>query len=378
MTRHVLHVISGLEVGGAEMALYRLILQSRGSAYTHTVIALTPEGGMYERFCAAGIELIVLDFRRAPISQFLLLYRLMRKIRPDIVQTWLYHADMLGGLAARMAGNRNVIWGIRATDVDGGCARSTVLVRRLCASTSRWMPHTIVCVAEAARRAHALAGYDAARMVVVANGFDLSCLTATQDQRALLRTQCGFSAEDMVVGTLGRFNADKDHANFVLAAGQLARRHDRLYFLMVGTNLDSDNQDLMRWIAETGYPNRFVLLGERADVPVCLAAMDIFCLSSRTEAFPNAVGEAMAMELPCVSTDVGDVAVLMAGTGVLVPKANPGALAQGVAGLLAMGGDTRRQLGRRAKARIHAEFTMERTRKRFEGIYENVTAGSKL
>lgn len=378
MTRHVLHVISGLEVGGAEMALYRLILQSRGSAYTHTVIALTPEGGMYERFCAAGIELIVLDFRRAPISQFLLLYRLMRKIRPDIVQTWLYHADMLGGLAARMAGNRNVIWGIRATDVDGGCARSTVLVRRLCASTSRWMPHTIVCVAEAARRAHALAGYDAARMVVVANGFDLSCLTATQDQRALLRTQCGFSAEDMVVGTLGRFNADKDHANFVLAAGQLARRHDRLYFLMVGTNLDSDNQDLMRWIAETGYPNRFVLLGERADVPVCLAAMDIFCLSSRTEAFPNAVGEAMAMELPCVSTDVGDVAVLMAGTGVLVPKANPGALAQGVAGLLAMGGDARRQLGRRAKARIHAEFTMERTRKRFEGIYENVTAGSKL
>ena len=339
MTRHVLHVISGLEVGGAEMALYRLILQSRGSAYTHTVIALTPEGGMYERFCAAGIELIVLDFRRAPISQFLLLYRLMRKIRPDIVQTWLYHADMLGGLAARMAGNRNVIWGIRATDVDGGCARSTVLVRRLCASTSRWMPHTIVCVAEAARRAHALAGYDAARMVVVANGFDLSCLTATQDQRALLRTQCGFSAEDMVVGTLGRFNADKDHANFVLAAGQLARRHDRLYFLMVGTNLDSDNQDLMRWIAETGYPNRFVLLGERADVPVCLAAMDIFCLSSRTEAFPNAVGEAMAMELPCVSTDVGDVAVLMAGTGVLVPKANPGALAQGVAGLLAMGGE---------------------------------------
>jgi glycosyltransferase involved in cell wall biosynthesis len=378
MTRHVLHVISGLVVGGAEMALYRLILQSRGSAYTHTVIALTPEGGMYERFCAAGIELIVLDFRRAPISQFLLLYRLMRKIRPDIVQTWLYHADMLGGLAARMAGNRNVIWGIRATDVDGGCARATVLVRRLCASMSRWVPHTIVCVAEAARRAHTLAGYDAARMVVVANGFDLSRLTATQGQRSLLRTQCGFDADDMVVGTLGRFNADKDHANFVVAAGQLAKRHDRLHFLMVGTNLDSDNQDLMRWIAETGYPDRFVLLGERADVPVCLAAMDIFCLSSRTEAFPNAVGEAMAMGLPCVSTDVGDVAMLMADTGVLVSKGDPNALAQGVAGLLALGPDARTQLGQRAKARIHAEFTMERTGKRFEGIYENVTAGSKL
>lgn len=377
MTRHVLHVISGLVVGGAEMALYRLILQSRGGAYTHTVIALTPEGGMYERFCAAGIELIVLDFRRAPISQFLLLYRLIRKIRPDIVQTWLYHADMLGGLAARMAGNRNVIWGIRTTDVDGGCARATVLVRRLCATTSRWVPHTIVCVAEAARRAHTRIGYDAARMVVVANGFDLARLTATQDQRTLLRMQCGFNAGDMVVGTLGRFNADKDHANFILAAGQLAKRHDRLHFLMVGTNLDAHNQDLMRWITETGYPDRFVLLGERADVPVCLAAMDIFCLPSRTEGFPNAVGEAMAMGLPCVSTDVGDVAMLMADTGVLVPKGDPDALAQGVARLLALAPDARVQLGQRAKARIHSEFTMERARKCFEGIYENVTAGSK-
>ncbi len=378
MTRHVLHVISGLVVGGAEMALYRLILHSRGSAYTHTVIALTPEGGMYERFRAAGIELIVLDFRRAPISQFLLLYRLMRKIRPDIVQTWLYHADMFGGLAARMAGIRNLIWGIRATEVDGGCARATVVVRRLCASMSRWMPHTIVCVAEAARSVHMLAGYDAARMVVVANGFDLTRLSATQVQRTLLRMQCGFDTDDMVVGTLGRFNADKDHANFVRAAGQLARSHDRLHFLMVGKNLDSDNQDLMRWIADTGYPDRFVLLGERADVPVCLAAMDIFCLSSRTEAFPNAVGEAMAMGLPCVSTDVGDVAMLMADTGVLVPKCDPDALAKGVAGLLAMEPDARAQLGQRARVRIHAEFTMERTRKRFEGIYENLTAGSKL
>ena len=378
MTRHVLHVISGLAVGGAEMALYRLILQSRGGAYIHTVITLTPEGGMHERFLESGIKLIVLDVRRSPLSQFLRLYRLMREIRPDIVQTWLYHADMLGGLAARMAGNRNVIWGIRTTDVDGGCARSTVFVRRLCALMSRWLPHTIVCVAEAGRQAHTAIGYDAARMVVVANGFDCSALTATQDQRNLLRTQCSFDADDIVVGTLGRFNLDKDHANFVQAAGQLAKRHDRLRFLMVGKNLDSDNKDLMQWIDDTGYPGRFVLLGERADVPVCLAAMDIFCLSSRTEAFPNAVGEAMAMGLPCVATDVGDVAVVMADTGVVVPKANPDALARGVTDLLTLGLDGREQLGQRARARIHAKFTMDCARKRFESIYDDVLIERKL
>lgn len=375
MTRHVLHVISGLVVGGAEMALYRLILQSRGGVYRHTVIALTPEGGMRERFREAKIDLIVLDFRRSPISQFLRLYRLMRRIRPDIVQTWLYHADMFGGLAARMAGNRNVIWGIRATNVDSGCARATAVVRRLCAVMSRWVPHTIVCVAEAARHAHVHVGYDPTRMVVIANGFDFSRLTATQDQKDRLRAQCGFTADDVVVGTLGRFNADKDHANFVQAAGKLAKHHDRLRFLMVGTNLDANNQDLMRWIVDTGYPDRFVLLGERADVPVCLSAMDIFCLSSRTEAFPNAVGEAMAMGLPCVSTDVGDVAMLMADTGVLVPKADTDALAEGIARLLSLSCDARAQLGHKARARIHAEFTIERVQKRFESIYENIASG---
>ena len=375
MTRHVLHVISGLAVGGAEMALYRLILESRGSHYIHSVVALTPGGGMHERFVEAGINLIVLDVRRSPVSHFLRLYRLVRTIRPDIVQTWLYHADLLGGLAARLAGNRNVIWGVRTTDVDGGCARATVFVRHLCASISRWVPHTIVCVAEAARRSHLLVGYDVTRMAVVGNGFDLSILTATQSQRNQLRTQCDFGADDIVLGTLGRFNLDKDHANFVQAAGQLARRHDRLHFLMVGKNLDSHNSDLMRWIDDTGYPDRFVLLGERADVPVCLAAMDIFCLSSRTEAFPNAVGEAMAMGLPCVATDVGDVAVVMADTGVLVSKANPEALARGVEGLLALGPDYCEQMGQRAKARIHAKFTMDCARKRFEIIYEDVLNG---
>lgn len=374
MSRRILHVITGLAVGGAEMALYRLILEFRGSEYSHTVIVLTPGGGLFNRFVESGIKLIVLDVRRSPISDMIRLYRLMRALQPDIVQTWLYHADFLGGLAARVAGIRNVIWGVRTTDVDGGCARATAFVRQACASLSRWVPHTIVCVAEAARRSHSLVGYDARRMVVVGNGFDLSVLTSDQSQRGRLRAQCRFDKDDVVVGTLGRFNLDKDHANFVEAAGQLARRHPRLRFLMVGENLDANNHDLMGWIEATGHAERFVLLGERSDVAVCLAAMDIFCLSSRTEAFPNVVGEAMATGLPCVATDVGDVAVLMADTGVLVPKADPAALAQGVAGLMALGPAYREQMGQKARERIRLTFTMACVRERFEHIYENVIA----
>lgn len=375
MKRHVMHVITGLAVGGAEMALYRLIREFHGSDYTHTVVALTPGGGMYARLAETGARLVVLDVRRSPVSHMLRLYRLIRSLRPDIVQTWLYHADFLGGLVARLAGNRNVIWGIHTTDVDGGCARATALVRHACASLSRWVPHTIVCVAEAAKRSHSVVGYDTSRMVVVGNGFDAASLIASRQQRYALRAECGFAPNDIVLGTLGRFNLDKDHANFVQAAGRLAQRHGRLRFLMVGKDLDPDNATLMRWIEATGFAERFVLLGERADVAVCLAAMDIFCLSSRTEAFPIVVGEAMAMGLPCVATDVGDVGLLMADTGVIVPRADPEALAGGVAGLVALGADQRAQMGRRARERIQERFTMDAVRRRFESIYDGVIAG---
>ena len=378
MKRHVLHVISGLSVGGAEMALYRLILQFRDSDYDHTVVALTPGGGMSARFEHVGIPLIVLDVRHSPFAHSVQLVRLIRKLRPDIVQTWLYHADFLGGLAARVAGNRRIIWGIRTTDLDIGCARTTSLVRRACALMSRWVPHTIVCVAHAALRSHARVGYDTSRMTVVANGFDLGALTASEAERDELRRRCGFGAGDIVVGTLGRFNLDKDHGNFVEAAGMLAAKDARVRFLMVGRDLDADNQALGQWIRDTGHAERFVLLGERDDAVVCLAAMDIFCLSSRTEAFPNVVGEAMAMGLPCVATNVGDVAVLLADTGVVVQKADPDALARGVHGLIARGPGYLFDLGQQARERIRASYSMRCARARFESIYDSILDEGRL
>lgn len=373
----VLHVISGLGVGGAEMALYRLVANAQGSCYTHTVVALTSGGAMEDRLRNAGIELTTFDFKTAPITHFFNLLLLMRRSRPDIVQTWMYHADMFGGVAARLSGNRNIIWGIRTSDLTAGSAQFTSVVRKACAFLSRWVPHTIVCVAEAARCSHVHDGYDARRMVVVPNGFDLSRLVADGESRSALRERCGFRQDDIVVGTVGRFNVSKDQANFVRAAGILARRHTNLRFLMVGRGLDVNNTELMRWVSETGFPERFLLLGERADVPVCLAAMDVFCLSSRNEGFPNVVGEAMAMGLPCVVTDVGDAALLVADTGVVVPKEDSDALARGIGTLLAMTPEARRKLGLQARERIHAEFTVERTRERFEALYQRLTEESE-
>lgn len=344
----------------------------------HTVVALTPEGLIAARLRDAGIKVTALDFRSMPFASFRKLVSIMRVVRPDIVQTWMYHADMVGGIAARLAGNRNIIWGIRTSNLDRGDSPATALVRMLCARLSRQIPHTIVCVAEAARRIHVSHGYEAGRMAVIPNGFDVAQTPAMEPQAASLRTEWGIGTQDFLVGTVGRFNANKDQENFVHAAGILVQRQANARFLMIGRGIDASNAELMRWIRQTGHAERFVLLGERNDVPACLPALDVFCLSSRTEGFPNVVGEAMATGVPCVVTDVGDAAMLVGQTGIVVPKENPDALADGLATLLAMSPEARKRLGQQAKARIREEFSTERVRERYEAIYQTLTRKSEL
>ncbi|PWF48900.1 glycosyltransferase family 4 protein [Massilia glaciei] len=373
------HIIIALHTGGAELMLKRLIESHRGSGYEHSVISITGIGtiGHQLRECGIDVHAVGMSGTRGIPRALLHLVRLLRERKPDVVQTWMYHADLIGGLAARIAGNRNIIWGIRTTDVHAGGKRTTTLVRQMCARLSRWVPHMIVCAAQASRRSHAAIGYDDARMVVIPNGFDFTRMAASAEQRAGLRQACGFGAQHVVVGTLGRFNLAKDQQNFVRAAGLLASSHPQLRFLMVGRDVDAANAELANWIARTGHGERFVLLGERTDVPVCLSAMDIFCLSSRTEGFPNVVGEAMSMCLPCVVTDVGDARMLVADTGVVVPKEDSEALAGGVGQMLAMAPEARAQLGRLGRMRVNEEFSIERARERFEALYQRTIIENK-
>ncbi len=350
------------------------------SSQQHVIVSLSGYGTLGQQLEVSGIKVFTLDMTSAFQLPGILwrLTKLIRVQRPDIVQTWMYHADFLGGVAARLAGVKRVIWGIRTTDVDSRNSRTTVLLRGICAVLSKFVPRLIVCAANASRRSHILAGYDAERMVVVPNGFDLSRFNVACSQRDTIRESCGFDLAKVVIGYVGRFHQDKDQENFVCAAGLLAARHNNVCFLMVGRDLDGANVELREWILKTGYADRFILLGERADVPACLSSMDIFCLSSRTEGFPNVVGEAMATGLPCVVTDVGDAAFLVADTGIVVPKEDANALAIGMERLLALDLAERTHLGQLAKTRIFSEFSMQRSLERFTALYQKLTDEGKV
>ena len=371
----ICHVITSLSIiGGGERMLMRLLLANPESTDKKMVLVLCLAGAWGKELQSAGVtvhELGMESFRDMP-RVFFQLKKFISSFHPDIVQPWMYHADFLGGLAAYFSGYKNIIWGIHRTALLPSDKKSTRIIMKLCSLMSRSVPKKIICVAEAGRQAHIVAGYDANRMVVIPNGFDFNNLIATTEQRNTLRRECSFSDDELVVGCLGRFHEVKGQDNFVKAAAIVNQSYAKVRFLIVGTDCDANNSELMSWIKAHHLQDCFVLLGERSDVPVCLAAMDIFCMPSRTEGFPLCLGEAMAMSLPCVATEVGDAVVLAGDTVILVPAQDEKALAKGLLEVIELSKDERYQMGVKAKERVMAEFSMEKTNECFNFVYREL------
>lgn len=310
----IVHIIIGLNVGGAELMLKRLVLNSQAkSEFKHEVISLTDLGVIGVDLKKAGIPVYTLNMKSAfsILRVYFSLKKILKQIKPDVVQTWMYHADFIGGMAAKSVGIKNIIWGIRTTDVTQGASQLTVALRNICARLSYSIPSKIVCAAYAAKDLHGKIGYDVTKMVVIPNGFELDKLIATDEDRKFLRKELDLSDTDIVIGSVGRFNEVKNQKLFVEIAAVLVKDFPSLKFMMVGRDNDKNNKTLMGWIQGYDLEDNFRLLGQRVNVSKCLKAMDIFLLHSKTEGFPNVLGEAMAVGVIAVSTNAGDVACLI-------------------------------------------------------------------
>lgn len=370
----IIHIITGLEVGGAEQMLKRLLLSDPHSIDNVLVISLSGLGTIGKTLQAQGFTVHALNFNRltAIPTNFWALVKLLKAHKPAIIQTWMYHADFFGGLAARMAGCRNVIWGIRNTFVPRN-SRMTYVLMRFCALLSYMVPKKIICVAEAAKNTHVSYGYSAKKMLVIHNGFDFARFDAQQIDATKVRHELGLGADDFIVGCVGRLHLDKGQDVFINAVAFLERVHNqKVHFLLIGRGCDYNNTDLLKQLDSFGLTSSFLLLGERHDIPECLAAMDVFCMPSRTEGFPNGLGEAMSMGLPCVATHVGDAKVLAGDTAVIVAADDPMALAAGLTKVIFMPAEQRRFLGEKAAIRVRDQFSIDRARERFYALYRDI------
>ena len=370
-------VITNLATGGAETMLLKLLQQLDRSRFTPTVISLVGLGEIGPRIQALGIPVHALGMPRGVPNPLMVLRlaRLLRQLQPNVVHTWMYHADLLGGLAARLAGCRGVIWGIRQSNLSKELnKRSTLWVVKACALLSRRVPAQIISCSQRAKEVHAAVGYAADKLHVIPNGFDLDRFVPDALAHASVRAELGLAPDTPLVGLIARFDSQKNHFGFIEAAAQIHEQLPDVHFVLAGTDVDGSNAALNAAIAAQGLQARMHLLGRRDDVPRLMAALDVLASSSHGEAFPNVLGEAMACGVPCVVTDAGDSAEIVGSTGRVVAVADMAALAQQLLEVLRWPATQRAALGKQARARVQAQYEIGHVAGLYQAFYERVAA----
>jgi glycosyltransferase involved in cell wall biosynthesis len=375
MAINILHLITDLNTGGAEVSLYRLLRRMDRSRFNNRVISMIPVGEIGEKIRALGIPVTSLGLSPGQFSLAALwsLARELRSERPDILQTWMYHADLLGLLAAKLNGIQPVVWNIRSSVIDTSLYRPlTGQVIRLCSWLSN-MPRAVIINSRAGREYHTDIGYHPRRWVLIPNGIDPDQFRPDEIARRSVRDELGLDQKIILIGMFARFDPMKGHADFLYAAGLLTHSGVDAHFLLAGQDVSPNNETLKSLIIEEGLVGYVHLLGRRDDIHRLEAALDILAMPSVIgEGFPNVVAEAMACGVPCVVTDVGDAAFLVADTGRVVPPCDPAAMAVAWMELVRSGEQVRHRLGESARRRVVENFSLEKMVTAYEDLYDSL------
>lgn len=370
----ILHVASGLSTGGAERALYNVLAGGLAKRFASAVVSLRDMGTVGPLIAALDVPVYAMNMGLCVtgLRAVAELRRIVRSFRPDVVQGWMYHGNLAASLAGRLGEGRvSVTWNIRQCLYD--LKPEKVLTRQVIRA-NRFLSGKVGAViynCELARIQHEAFGFASAHGHVIPNGFDPGRLCPSPETRTSVRHELDVPDDAFIVGHVARYHPVKDHVTFLQAAVTVARLVPRSRFLLVGRDVSFENRSLSE-VVPPNLKERFIFTGERSDVHRLMQAMDVFCLSSKSEAFPNVLGEAMACAVPCVSTDVGGCREIIGDTGVLVPPSDSRALASGLLALLEKPVEELRSLGRAARERIQARYSLSRAVEEYSNVYERL------
>lgn len=368
----VLHIITGLSIGGAERMLTRLIERTDRARLSSVVVSLTtgPTGAPVD-----GTPVFTLNMRPGvPDPRALLaLGRIIASERPDVVQTWLYHADLMGLLAAKWKHAGALAWNVRCASLSAAqSSRGLIAVRTVLSRLSR-VPDVVVTNSEAGRLAHEAYGYRPRRWVLIPNGFDITVLRPDATRRARKRAELGIGPAAPVIAMIARLHPIKDHETFFAASADLLRTNPDVVFVLAGMGLSADNRHVRT------YFDRFKLnlasyrlRGCQDHIEQLLPACDLCTLTSTSEGFPNAIGEAMACGVPCIATDAGDSARVIGKAGTVVPIRRPAELADAWRQFLRLDTTRKGALGEEARRRIVQDFSIDSVAAQYADLHEEL------
>jgi len=370
----VLYVIMHLKKGGAELMLARLANEiAKDESILINIVSLTKiEQG--DILFSNNVKVHALDFNKfSPTSWFKTfnkLIKIMREFKPDIVHTWMYLSDFIGGIVAKFLGIKNIIWSIRNTKISHSNLSINFLILKLNSVLSYYIPNRIVSVSDIGSFYHKEIGYCKHKFKTIHNGYELSSFIPEKSSKTKLRHFYGLDSSDFVVLTIARYDHLKDHDTLLKVAMKLKLEHSNIKFVLVGRNIL--NKELKYKISELDLNDIFSLHDFTNNTFDFYNLSDIYLSTSKFEGFPNVVCEAMLMELVPVATNAGESNLIIGDSGFVTDVGDVDSLANSISKLYHMEKNLRQNLSIKAKNRIISEFGLDKIINEYKQLYKEL------
>jgi glycosyltransferase involved in cell wall biosynthesis len=366
----ILHLISTLDMGGAEQNLLRLVTSMNRVVFENHVVSMTKPGIIGGKLEQAGVPVHGLSMKKGlpDIRAVLRLRFLAAIIKPAVIQCWMYHANLLG---LTLSSSDKTLWNIRCSDMDlslyGRIYRYTVQAGAKLSP----LPSAVIANSHAGADVHRKLGYHPKKWIIIPNGFDTDHFKPDASAGSQIRAELKIPGGTLVIGLICRFDPMKDHATFFQAAEAFLNHHPDTCFILAGRGVSRNNPSIEHLLPAGSKKAAFHLLDERNDIEKIFASLDIATSSSAWgEGFPNAIGEAMSCGVPCVATNAGDAGILVDDTGIVVNRQSPRELCEGWNKIAGMSPGDRRAMGRSARQRIMDHYSQDKTTQQYETLYQ--------
>ncbi len=324
----IVHVISGLNDGGAEGVLFRLI-KSTKSEFKHEVICFLDEGKYGRILESNNIKVTYLRMSRSSLNFFKILriYSILKFTSPDVVQTWMYHSDLIGGIFAKVLGVKKIFWNIRSSSYKFGKTKfKTILLIYVCGFFSWFVPSKVIINSKKAINIHRKYIYKN-NFTLIYNGIDPSIFKKNDNNRNGIRKKLVISESTFLIGCIARFDPQKDHLNLLKAIHLFKAINSNFRLLLIGKGITKLDHICNRFIKKHELIGNLILLENQPNIFEYYNSLDLFILPSLYgEGFPNVLGEAMSSEIPCISTNIGDSEFIIPDKNFIIAKNNPNKL----------------------------------------------------
>lgn len=304
----ILNIITGLTRGGTEASLYRLILNDKQNV--HIVLCLGKEGEYKKLYEDIGAKVLLLNATSKCFSlyKFIKLIYIIKEINPIIIQTWLYHSDFIGGLAAKLIGHRRIIWNIRHFNIYKNKLKfSQKIILKLLCWFSYLIPEKIISNSKSGINYHQKLGYCKKKLIYIPNGFDENTFFSDNNMRKKWREKLLINENELVFGVVARWH---EHKNYKLLFSSLSKlkseKNIKWKTIISGPGISKNNIEITKMINYYNLNENVLINDLIKDVNCIYNLIDFLILTSYAESFPNVIAESMCSETPCVSTSVGD------------------------------------------------------------------------